>query len=66
MLDALKSEPSLTHQEMLAVAAQLVGQLLAVQNPARTREAYLNMVTKNIEAGNTYAVMALTADKTRH
>lgn len=45
---------------ILAIAAQLVGQLIAVQDQSRwTREACMDLVCRNIEIGNREAVSSM-------
>lgn len=47
-------------QEMLALAAQLVGQLLAIQDQRRVSvEMCMEMISANIEAGNAQAIAEL-------
>ena len=63
--DAMKAvlaqfKDRLTGIEMLAVASHLVGVLIAVQDQRRvTREMALDLVAKNIEAGNAEAIESL-------
>ena len=55
---ALGRHTSLTGMEMLAIASQFVGNLIALQDQrAVTADTVMDMVAKNIEIGN-HAVIA--------
>lgn len=65
VMDDLKAvltrhQNSVNGYEMLALVSQLVGQLLALQDQtARSADAYLATVSKNIELGNAETVEAM-------
>jgi hypothetical protein len=55
-----KHQEKLTAEEILAVMAHLVGQIIAFQDQHKiTREAALSLVIANIEAGNAEAIASL-------
>lgn len=57
LVDALRPFEELHPEELLAVSAQFVGQLIALQDQQRITPAQaMNLVAKNIEAGNMAAI----------
>ncbi len=57
---ALARHSQLSDQEMLAVTAQLVGQLVAAQDHTRfSAREVMNMVAANVEKGNQMAISHL-------
>lgn len=60
-----KHKDDLTPSEMLAVAAQLVGQVLALQNQTlMTPAAAMSIVAANIESGNQAVIDGLLNEPT--
>lgn len=60
----LQNFSDITPEEMLAVLAYTVGQLIALQDPtAVTREQVMEMVSSNIEAGNQRMVVAILMEE---
>jgi hypothetical protein len=61
LINALRVEgESLPAEELLAVAAQLVGQLVAMQDQRRyTPAQVMDMVARNVEQGNQRAIAML-------
>ena len=60
MIAAMRKHQQLRPDEMLAVAAYFVGQLIALQDQRKvTPAAALALVSANIEAGNQHAVRDL-------
>ena len=49
-----------TTEEVLAVASQVVGQCLAMQDQRRSTDVYMEMVIANIESGNAQVIAQLT------
>lgn len=55
-----RHENELTMEELLAIAASIVGQLIAAQDPTVTSpERVMLIINKNIEQGNQRAALAL-------
>jgi hypothetical protein len=51
-------------EEMLAIAANMLGKLIAMQDPrTMTREKAMTLIVQNIEAGNQQAIEGLTNNK---
>lgn len=58
---------SLPSEHMLAVASHMVGQMIAMQDQRRfTSSAIMELVTRNIEAGNQHAVQSLLNNTAGH
>lgn len=63
----LKKHENLTALEMLAVASQFVGQLLALQDQRlMSGEEYINVITRNIEIGNAGAIETFMGEVKGH
>lgn len=61
-IDALKTD-TLTAPEVLAITAQLVGILIALQDQRKfTHEIIMSMIVNNIEVGNQSAIAMVFAD----
>lgn len=59
----LKKYDSLSAMELLAIASQLVGNLVALQDQTRvTPEMAMQLVADNIQAGNQEAINGLLGD----
>lgn len=57
MIDALRPFDDLSAEELLAVAAAFVGQMIALQDQTKiTPEQAMDLVARNIEAGNMAAI----------
>ena len=57
MIELMRKHQALPADQMLAVAAYFVGQLLALQDQRRmTPEMGLQIISSNIEAGNAQAI----------
>lgn len=55
-----KHAGTLSRPEMLAIAANMVGKLIALQDQrTMTKEAAMEMVAHNIEVGNAHAISRL-------
>lgn len=54
--------PNMSDQRILAIAAQFVGQLIALQDKRKlTPEMAMQIVSENIEIGNQAALLTLTS-----
>ncbi|MDR3562028.1 MAG: hypothetical protein P4N59_11420 [Negativicutes bacterium] len=59
-----KNAGNITSLEMLAIASNLVGKLVAMQDQRTvTREIAMETVAKNLEAGNQHVIAQLTNSK---